>query len=756
MAPSLRRLWPKLPRFRRLRTKLTAYSLALFALVLCGAMTAVYASIVRNAERVVSHELAASAGVFDRVWELKTAQLENAAGLLSRDFGFRAAVATGDQATIQTALQNLRRRLGVSLSFVVGADGGVLASEGEGAPAAARAWLDAGGAAASGVLLSPAGAHQAVSAPILAPTPVGEVVFASRIDKAELAALVRLSPIAFRPHLLVETSDGHWSDAARGLSAEELANAAAVLAKPEAARPQVRKIGPWIEVVRPLHTLGSGRAALVLRYPLAEALAPYNGLLALVLLLAAAGLSLLAAAAWLIAQEVTRPIAALSTAAQRLERGERVEVEVHGRDEIAALGASFNSMAHGIARREAALELARDEAQAADRAKTQFLANMSHEIRTPLNGILGMAQVMALKPGETDQAQSLKVIRDSGESLLAILNSILDLSRIEGGRLELDAQDFDLAETVALASAPFAELARGKGLAFELEVAAAPGETRRGDPLRLRQVLAALLSNAVKFTETGMVGVRVEASGDRVRVAVRDTGVGIAPERLQQVFERFAQGDNSDTRRFGGVGVGLALCREIARLMDGGLSVDSTPGAGSCFVFEAMAPVCVKAAGIVDEHPEEIPDEGPAEAADGEPPPLRVLAVDDNATNRAVLGALLEPVGATVAYAENGEEAVSAFRGGVFDVILMDIQMPVMNGVDATRAIRTLERGRRVPIVAVTANVMAEQIEEYRAAGVDGVVGKPVQAQVLYDAIEAAFELAESRQAQPAAARGGG
>ena len=400
----------------------------------------------------------------------------------------------------------------------------------------------------------------------------------------------------------------------------------------------------------------------------------------------------------------------------------------------------------------AALMEAKRQAEAASQAKSAFLAVMSHEIRTPLNGVLGMTQALAADPTLTQaQRARLQTIRDSGESLLAILNDILDLSKIEAGKLELDHIAFAIGDVAESAHVSFKALARQKGLKFKLFVADAAKGAYLGDPTRVRQLLFNLISNALKFTDEGEIKLSVEAGADRGLVlSVSDTGVGIAPDRLERIFEKFEQADLSATRRHGGAGLGLAICRELCTLMGGTIGAESELGKGSRFTI--ALPLERAEAGAAKPAPAPEPvfePAAPAEAGD-----LRILAAEDNPTNQLVLKALLAQVGVEPVVVENGKLAVEAWENGGFDLILMDIQMPEMGGMEATRAIREAETalGRpRIPIVALTANAMAHQVAEYEGAGMDAHVPKPIDAALLFGAIERLLaEAAEAGGAEPA------
>ena len=389
-------------------------------------------------------------------------------------------------------------------------------------------------------------------------------------------------------------------------------------------------------------------------------------------------------------------------------------------------------------RRNRALILESRDAHLASAAKSAFLATISHEIRTPLNGILGMAQVVLGDTLMARQRERVEIMRGSGQALLAILNDVLDLSKVESGKLQFEIRPFDVAELAEGARMAFTGLAGDKALAFDLIVEDGADGVYEGDVLRLRQILTNLISNAVKFTDQGRIGVRIGATDAGLRLAVSDTGIGIAPDRVGRLFERFVQEDSSTTRRYGGSGLGLAICRELCAAMGGGIEVESRLGVGSTFTARLPAPRST-AAPTRPVTQSDRPAMGPERS-------LRVLAAEDNPTNQLVLRALLEHSGIEPTIVGDGAQALASWMNGEWDLVLMDIQMPVMDGPTASRRIRELERQigrRRTPIIALTANVMSHQVDDYAAAGMDAWVGKPIEIARLFEAINAALAAAD-------------
>ena len=363
------------------------------------------------------------------------------------------------------------------------------------------------------------------------------------------------------------------------------------------------------------------------------------------------------------------------------------------------------------------LRRAKDLAETATTAKTQFLAAMSHEIRTPLSGVLGLVNLLAETDLDLKQRDLTRSIQHSGEMLLTIVNDILDYSKIGAGKLTLESVAFEIRHVVSDVIEPMIKIAARKNLKLEFHVSAEVPTWVKGDPTRIKQVLNNLLSNAIKFTPKGKVQVLVHKDGPQVRFAVRDTGIGIATDSQSCLFDEFSQADQSTTRQFGGTGLGLAICRKLVEAMGGRIAVESVPNKGSLFWFQLPLP---------EEKPR---TNGPVSSTSQRTDQLRILVAEDNPVNQKVIMHMVHKLGHQGTLVSNGAEAVAEFQKQTFDLVLMDCQMPEMDGFEAARIIRA--SGGNAPIIAVTANAFAEDREKCLRAGMTDHVSKPVQAGTL-------------------------
>lgn len=446
-------------------------------------------------------------------------------------------------------------------------------------------------------------------------------------------------------------------------------------------------------------------------------------------LLAAFALILTFLVARRLAQRLSAPISTMGQAVEAIQSGDyKTSLPILDDGEIGDLARHINNLASGLDRASREQEQAisqlisaREEAEQANRAKSDFLAMMSHELRTPMNGVLGMLQLLETTEQTREQAEYTALATESTEHLLKVINDILDFSRIERGALELECIPFNLLELVQGSALVFQHSAQQRGLALELQIQAGLENIEVcGDPTRIRQILVNLLGNALKFTEEGAIHLSLEWQAlDHdvlwLTCAVHDSGIGISPERLEHMFDAFQQADSSISRRYGGTGLGLAIARTLAERMGGTLQAESKEGSGSTFTLEIPLPFQQSPA-----HRQQAAGDAAPVAAGQE-----ILLVEDKPVNQTVIEAMLRSLGYRVTLVADGIQAVRSAERQRYDAILMDCRLPVLDGYSATREIRAQENGRRVPIIALTANALQGDRENCLQAGMNDYLAKP-------------------------------
>ncbi len=438
--------------------------------------------------------------------------------------------------------------------------------------------------------------------------------------------------------------------------------------------------------------------------------------------------------AW-ISYRLTRPLIALSQATRKMQGGDySIELTYRGSDEIGALTDDFRQLAARIREQIAKVTASenlqrhyRQSAEQASQAKSEFLAKMSHEIRTPLHGVLGMLELLQGNHSPLEQREHLQLAERSARHLLQVVDEILDFSKIEAGKMQLEATPFDFGELAGDVVALFSPAAAAKDVTMTLTRENIPAALV-GDPTRLRQVLSNLLSNAVKFTEAGHIRLHCAWQHDPqvLHVVLEDSGIGIPADKREAIFQPFSQADSSTTRRYGGTGLGLTICRRLVQMMGGEIGVDSTVGVGSTFHFTARLELASQAQ--LEKRAEVLAPQRK----------LNVLLVEDHPINQMLAVMLLERAGHRVSVAATGLDGIAQWRSISPDLILMDVQMPVMDGLEATRRIREAEAAEklpRTPIIAMTANAFAEDREACLAAGMDAYLSKPVKPETMHEAI---------------------
>jgi signal transduction histidine kinase len=740
---------------RSLRNRIAVFFSLLFAVVLGTAFVVTTTVGARIAHLQNIDDLKTGQRVYEHYITDHRDQLIQSASLLTGDFGFRSAVTSNDMPTIVSVLENHRQRIGADLMMLFSLDGtpetdnyGQRMSQVP--PEMHQLFIEAQlRGSSAGLVLINSIAYNIVVVPVRAPEPVAWIALGFVINDAFAQSLGSLMSMEIS---FIERKDNdRWKVLASSQPAASNSQfdnkITAKVVHDISSGGELVEIEGYDTLMVPLANTVDTTIMVALQRSVAEAIERFRPLRETLMLLAGFSLLLTSIASFPIARGITRPMRSLAAVARRMQQADyshTSNVEVEGDDEIKAFATTFNQMREAIIAREsdikrlayqdAKLNEARHLAEAASQAKSDFLAHMSHEIRTPMNAIIGMTHLALGTKLDANQQDYIKEANTAAQSLLGILNDILDLSKIEAGKLKFEQTPFGLEKEFEMLQSMLGVKAREKGLTLEFILNKDIPQWLVGDPLRLRQVLINLIGNAIKFTPQGKVTVKIsllEKQETRQRVClyfeVIDSGIGMTREQQLRLFEAFSQADSSISRRYGGTGLGLAISRKLVERMEGEIGVKSVLTEGSTFHFSAWFGLAEKPATTIA---------APlVRAEDYRLQGLRVLLVDDVDINRKVARAMLEQAGVVVvAEAGHGQEALDQLERApdAFDVVLMDVQMPGMDGLMATRSIRQDPRFGHIPVIAMTAMVMEDEKIRCFEAGMNDFVSKPINPAELY------------------------
>ncbi len=724
-------------RFRKFQTWILFFSLGLLSVILISSLSVVNIVFKQSTESKIHNDLDVAKRVFTRLIEVQTQRLSDNAFLLSSDFGFKQVIATQDQKTISSALENLLLRIGADKAILVSLQNQVLADTAHPdqngvffAPEIINLAEQFG--AANAIVLIDEVPHQMVVTPILAPDVKAWLCISFKISQIQVDELQQLTQSHIS--LLLAPESGLPLLISSSLPEKSSKNLVATLQKSNWRKQNTFTLpldnSGYITSVLNLSNNQQIPIIAVLQKSVDEELIPFYRLQWFLLVIAVVSLMLAFVGSLLVSRSISRPIKALVTGVRAVAKGDYdYRIKADRADEIGELNSAFNEMAMQQGHQES-LRLAKESAESASQAKTDFLANMSHELRTPLNSILGYAQLLKMQDfNAKQQTKALNTIEQSGKHLLSLINEILDLSKIEAGQLQLQSAVFSLRQLLNILFDTLQDRAESKGLQLNTEFHFNESIWINSDEQRLRQILTNLVDNAIKYTEAGQIDFKVSRTAlGHYHFLVQDTGIGIRPEHLHSIFTSFHQLHQTHDY-IEGTGLGLAISKQLVELLGGELKVSSTIGQGSQFWFE----LDLQEVDQADFSETVLSTRSLITRMQGYY--QKILIADDKADNRTLLHEMLAPLGFAIAEADNGQDCLEQALNWKPDIILIDSKMPVMDGPETCQRIRASAELKDIVIIIISAHVFESHRKLCIEAGANDFIAKPIQLEALLNVL---------------------